>query len=115
MHCACSTFPHAPSAQAVLTFASELQGLFLLGSPAASPVEGESLREAMAMCICAEARCVWMGGHADTQPNAVVDFYELAVSGDMVGVFLILVLDHFCQPFCCARPRRTQCRSPLRA
>lgn len=66
--------PHstcAPSAQADLTFATEL---FLLGSPAASPVEGESLHEIM--CDVPVFAQKWMGGHADTQPNAVVDFYE---------------------------------------
>lgn len=50
-------------------------------------------------CVCAEVHCMWMGGHADTQPNAVVDFYEWAVSGYMVGFFSSLSLTIFISHF----------------
>lgn len=32
---------------------------------------------------CALVHCVWLGGHADTQPSAVTGGYEYAVSGHM--------------------------------
>lgn len=66
--------PAVLSAQADLTFACEFVGLFLLGSPAASGVEGESWHEVLATCVFVQ-KCA-VGECAHTQPNAVVDRCE---------------------------------------
>lgn len=103
--------PGAPSAQAGLTFASELLGLFQLGSPELLLSEGGGgghCTKKLWPCPMS----VWEGGvwgwvAADTQPKAVEVFY-----GYMMGFSLILALDHLAVLSCWACPRWTECQSP---
>lgn len=70
--------PGAPSAQAALTFASELLGLFQLGSPDLLLSGGREGGRCTGACGDTPCLCgcgVWGWAAADTQPQAVGGFY----------------------------------------
>lgn len=85
MDCACSTFPVSPLHRQIWHFHVNCWACFYwILQPLLQWKGSYCTRLWRRACVCAEVCCLWMGGHADTLPNTVVDCYEWAVSGDVV-------------------------------